>query len=169
LLKFTPSGDWKEIADVGGVDYQFTADNPGDGTYGTEIDANPYGVLATPSGTYVADAGSNTLDWVGNNGDVSILNRFTVPPVAVFPTDGVPTCVAPSGNQLTVADLAGRIWRVSGGTLTPVQGQTGNHRQDHSVTLSSTPGAARRRCRPRVIPGSSCRAEGCARSEGSQV
>jgi hypothetical protein len=127
LLKFTPSGTWSKIADVGGVDYQFTADNPGDGVYGTEIDANPYGVFALPGGTYVADAGSNTLDWVDNNGSVSVLNRFTVPTVHVFPTDGVPTCVAPSNNGLIVADLAGRIWRVNGSTMTLIQDQTGNH------------------------------------------
>jgi hypothetical protein len=127
LLKFTPSGNWNRIADVGGFDYQFTADNPGDGQFGTEIDANPYGLLGLPGGTYVADAGSNTLDWVANNGEISIVYRFPVPPVAVFPIDGVPTCVASAGGQLTIADLAGRIWHVSGSTATLVQGQTGNH------------------------------------------
>jgi hypothetical protein len=127
LLKATPSGNWKAIAGVGLFDYNFTAANPGGDTYGHEIDANPYGILATPSGTFVADAGANTLDWVDNNGNISVVSRFTVPPMHVFPTDGVPTCVAPYGSGLIVADLAGRIWRVNGSTMTELQAQTGNH------------------------------------------
>jgi hypothetical protein len=128
LLKFNPSGNWNKVADVGGFDYQFTADNPGGSTYGTEVDANPYGVLAQPRGAYVADAGSNTLDWVSNNGTVSIVYRFPVPdPEEPFPTDAVPTCVASAGGHLTVADLAGRIWRVNGGFATLISGQNGDH------------------------------------------
>jgi hypothetical protein len=127
LVKVTPSGSWKAMAGVGLFDYNFTAANIGDGSFGFEIDANPYGVLAMPSGTYVADAGANTLDWVDNNGSISVVSRFTVPPVHVFPTDGVPTCVAPYGNGLIVADLAGRIWSVNGSTMTELQAQTGNH------------------------------------------
>ena len=129
LLKATPSGSWKALAGVGLFDYNFTAANPGDGTYGEEIDANPYGVLAMPSGTYVADAGANTLDWVGNNGDISILHRFVVPnPPEPFPTDGVPTCIAQGAGGLIVADLAGRIWSVNGTNATLLSGQVaGRH------------------------------------------
>lgn len=124
LLKVTPSGSWKALAGVGSFDYDFTAANPGDGTYGEEIDANPYGVLAMPSGTYVADAGANTLDWVGNNGDISILYRFPVPnPPQPFPTDGVPTCIAQGAGGLIVGDLAGRIWSVNGTNATLLSGQ----------------------------------------------
>jgi hypothetical protein len=124
LLKVTPSGSWKALAGVGLFDYNFTAANPGDGTYGDEVDANPYGVLAMPSGTYVADAGANTLDWVGNNGDISILHRFVVPnPPEPFPTDGVPTCIAQGAGGLIVADLAGRIWSVDGTNATLLSGQ----------------------------------------------
>lgn len=121
LLKFSQGGTFKSIANVGAVDYQFTADNPGGDTFGHEVDSNPYGLLALPSGTYVADAGSNVLDWVGNNGSVSILHRFPVPnphELDFFPSDAVPTCVASVGGHLVVADLAGRIWRVSGGSAT---------------------------------------------------
>jgi hypothetical protein len=128
LLKFTPSGNWNKLADVGGFDYQFTIDHPGGSVYGTEIDANPYGLLAQPRGTYVADAGSNTLDWVSNDGTVSVVHRFPVPnPEEPFPTDAVPTCVAAAGGHLTVADLAGRIWRVNPGFVTLISGQNGNH------------------------------------------
>jgi hypothetical protein len=129
LLKVTPSGSWKALAGVGSFDFDFTAANPGDGTYGEEIDANPYGVLGMPSGTYVADAGANTLDWVGNNGDISILYRFPVPnPPQPFPTDGVPTCIAQGAGGLIVGDLAGRIWTVNGTNATLLSGQVaGRH------------------------------------------
>ena len=79
LLRFAPDGSWNNVADVGGFDYQFTLDNPGGSTFGTEIDANPYGVLASSRGTYVADAGANTLDWVSTDGTVSVAYRFPVP------------------------------------------------------------------------------------------
>jgi hypothetical protein len=129
LLKVTPSGSWKAFAGVGAFDYAFTAANLDNGAYGPEIDANPYGVLAMPSGTYVADAGANTLDWVGNNGDISILHHFVVPnPPEVFPTDAVPTCVAQGAGGLIVADLAGRIWSVNGTNATLLSGQVaGRH------------------------------------------
>lgn len=129
LLKVTPSGIWKAFAGVGSFDFAFTAANPGGSVYGDEIDANPYGVLALPSGTYVADAGANTLDWVGNNGDISILHRFAVPsPPLPFPTDAVPTCIAQGAGRLIVGDLAGRIWSVTGSNATLLSGQVaGRH------------------------------------------
>jgi hypothetical protein len=117
------------LAGVGLFDFNFTAENPGDGTFGDEIDANPYGVLAMPSGTYVADAGANTLDWVGNNGDITILHRFPVPDQPeLFPTDGVPTCIAQGAGRLIVADLSGRIWSVNGTNVTELSTQVaGRH------------------------------------------
>jgi hypothetical protein len=116
LLGVRASGKVKAIAGVGASDYQWTVDHHS--IYGGEIDANPYGLLALPDGTYVADAGSNTLDWVGNNGDISVLDRFPDPnPPEPFPTDAVPTCIAASSDgQLYVGDLAGRIWAVAGGS-----------------------------------------------------
>jgi len=124
LLKVNASGGSKAFAGVGAFGYAFTAANPGDGVYGEEIDSNPYGVLALPGGTFVADAGANTLDWVGNNGQISVVYRFPVPnPFEPFPTDAVPTCVAQSGGALIVGDLAGRIWRVSGSNATMLSGQ----------------------------------------------
>jgi hypothetical protein len=130
LLKFSSSGNWTRIANVGAVDFQFTVDNPGGSTYGTEQDANPYGLLGFPGGTFVADAGANTLDWVNNNGGISIVQRFVVPdPPEPFPTDAVPTCIAAAaGGGLYVGDLAGRIWSMNGGAATLVSGQiNGDH------------------------------------------
>jgi hypothetical protein len=120
LAKVTPSGHWHTIAGVGAFDYQWTVDQA---IPGAELDSNPYGLLGLPGRTYVADAGSNTLDSVGANGRITVLHRFPNPvPAEPFPTDGVPTCAAltPSG-QLYVADLAGRIWRMANGGTAATQ------------------------------------------------
>ena len=127
LLKIGASGSPQAIAGLGAFNFQWIGDHHS--TYGGEIDANPYGLLALPGGTYVADAGSNTLGWVGNDGRISVLERFADPnPVLKFPGDAVPTCVAASSKgRLYVGDLAGRIWVVKGSSATVVSGQSGNH------------------------------------------
>ena len=120
LAKVTPSGHWHTIAGVGAFNFQWTVDQA---IPGAELDSNPYGLLGLPGRTYVADAGSNTLVSVGANGRITVLHRFPDPvPAEPFPTDGVPTCAAltPSG-QLYVADLSGRIWRMSNGGTTATQ------------------------------------------------
>lgn len=117
LAKVTPSGHWHTIAGVGAFDFQWTVDQA---IPGAELDSNPYGLLGLPGRTLVADAGSNTLVSVAANGRITVLHRFPNPvPAEPFPTDGVPTCatLTPSG-QLYVADLSGRIWRMTnGGTV----------------------------------------------------
>jgi hypothetical protein len=127
LLKVSASGGWQANAGVGAFDFQWTVDYHS--TYGGETDANPYGLVARPGGTYVADAGSNTLDWVGNDGQIAVRQRFADPnPIEKFPGDAVPTCVAVSSKgRLYVGDLAGRIWAVRGGNATVVSGQSGKH------------------------------------------
>jgi hypothetical protein len=82
-------------------------------------DANPNGLLVTAAGTFVADAGANTLDQVTPDGKVHVLTYFGVPTGSV--TDAVPTCVAkgPDG-ALYIGELLGgnpaaghaRVWRV---------------------------------------------------------
>ncbi len=122
LLEFTHHG-YRTIANVGAYDYRFTVENPGGATYGTEEDANPYGVLAERHAAWVADAGANTLDRVSYRGHIRIVHRFVVPdPPEPFPTDAVPTCVARSGHHLVVADLAGRIWQVRGHQASVISG-----------------------------------------------
>jgi hypothetical protein len=127
VLKIGASGSRQTIAGVGAFDYQWIADHHS--TYGGEIDANPYGLLARPGGIYVADAGSNTLGWVANDGSISTLDHFADPnPALKFPGDAVPTCIATSSKgRLYVGDLAGRIWAVKGGSATVVSGQSGRH------------------------------------------
>jgi hypothetical protein len=63
----------------------------------------------------VADAGSNTLDFVSNGGRISILHHWTNH-YAGFPSDEVPTCVAQANDSLWVATLRGNLYRVHGGS-----------------------------------------------------
>ncbi len=106
LYKVSTDGDARLVANVGSVDWTWTGEhpeldpgNPGE-TSPQYPDANPYGVLALPGRTYVADAGANTLDEVLPNGRVRILAYFPnidfdVPfPPGVWHTDATPTCVA---------------------------------------------------------------------------
>jgi hypothetical protein len=104
LLKVTPSGRVKVLANVGDFNYAWSKEHqdlaPNDFKPG---DSNPYGVLAVPGGAYVADAGTNTLNWVGRNGSIKILAYFPNNALA----DATPTCVAkgPDG-ALYVGTLA---------------------------------------------------------------
>jgi len=128
LISVNPrNGSWRSVASVGEKDFtftlQFTQPTPGVYSPGTnEHDANPYGVLATENGAYVADAGSNTLDFVGRNGKITILQYFgwRDPNPNNFPSDSVPTCVARSGNALWVGELSGRLNRIVGNNVTQV-------------------------------------------------
>ena len=114
LLAVNANGSWRKVAGVGAYDYDWTANVPNQ-----EHDANPYGVLATNGGSYVADAGSNTLNFVSNGGRISILQYFPYRQEA-FPSDEVPTCIAKTDNALWVATLAGHLYRVRGHTATLV-------------------------------------------------
>jgi hypothetical protein len=121
LIKGNPGGQWTSLADVGGFDFNYTlscqtATPPCDPN--TDFpDANPYGVLALPGQTYVADAGANTLDLVQANGSVQILAYLHDPGVNVIPfNDEVPTCVTQAGGQLYIGTLNGRVWRYDGTT-----------------------------------------------------
>jgi hypothetical protein len=127
LIQANPSGQWKSIADVGGFDFDYTQacinlepvtppcgpDGQANNEPGQFPDANPYGILAMPGKTYVADAGANTLDLVRANGSIQILAYVHAQPND-FLGDQVPTCVAQAGGQLYVATLNGNIFRYNG-------------------------------------------------------
>lgn len=115
LLKFTPSGHWRAVADVGNYDYIWTGIHQNDpwAPKGQFPDANPYGMLAVPGRQFVVDAGANTLNEVRPNGSVRII-AYVPDPLLPLPngnlvpvSDSVPTCVAhgPDG-YLYVATLA---------------------------------------------------------------
>lgn len=112
LIKGTPSGSWKVAGGPGAVDYAWTLTH--NQLSAAPPNANPYGLLPLPQGTFVADAGSNTLDFVGPNGSVQLLAGDPLPPPGGFPGDGVPTCVAQAGGTTYVADLSGRVLKWTG-------------------------------------------------------
>jgi hypothetical protein len=128
LIQMNIGGKVRDVADVGDVDYNFTGSHPELDPGHQFPDANPYGILATDQGLYVADAGANTLDLVLPSGQVTILAYFANPTIS----DAVPTTVAqgPDG-ALYVGTLAlaesqhfgpsAKIYRLEPGELT---GQT---------------------------------------------
>ncbi len=116
LLRLSPNGKRKNVADVGAVNYAWTAANAGQPWAPPEFpDSNPYAVLAVHGRQYVVDAGANTLSEVRPDGTVNIIAFFPNPLFPAVPggpgvipiADAVPTCVAqgPDG-YLYVGTLA---------------------------------------------------------------
>jgi hypothetical protein len=101
LFKVNMRGEVQNLANVGSANYQWTTDHSD--LWEEFPDVNPYGVLALPGHTYVADAGANTLNEVLADGTVTVLAYF--PNEAI--RDAVPTCIAkgPDG-ALYVGTLA---------------------------------------------------------------
>ena len=116
LVQLAAGGEWRFVADIGAYE---AAVNPEPRL----VDSNPYGLLAQPGRTVVADAGGNSLLQVAANGDISLL--AVLPPVPQAANrDAVPTSVAvgPDGafyvGQLTgfpFVDGAASIYRVEPG------------------------------------------------------
>jgi hypothetical protein len=117
LIRATSNQGFKTISGVGDADFKWSADHA-NLVPGQFPDSNPNAVYAADEVTYVADAGSNTLDTV-RDGRVVARVFFPAPKGSV--TDTVPTCVdrGPDG-ALYVAELLGgsftpgqaRVWRV---------------------------------------------------------
>ena len=112
LLQVSASGRWQFVADVSAHE---AAANPAGGP----VDTNPYGLLAEPGATVVADAGANALLRVAANGEVSTIASFRSRPSSS--TDSVTTSVTkgPDGayyvGELTGAPFAAgaaRVYRV---------------------------------------------------------
>jgi len=134
LIQFTPAGTWKSLAGVGGDDFTWTQANP---SYSTSPpNANPYGVVGVAGGAFVADAGSNTLDYVAADGAVAVASALAPPAAGGFPADTVPTCVTVMRGNLYAGSLSGRLWKRSG-SFTPVElavDDAGGHGLLHHVT-----------------------------------
>lgn len=129
LISVHRDGNWNTVAQVGKFDFNYTLrfpEPPGTGTQ--EHDSNPYGVLATDEGAYVADAGSNTLDRISDEGSIKILAhdpfRFSFPN---FPSDAVPTCIVKTDDGLIVGELSGRVLRVHAGGFTVINNPLFTH------------------------------------------
>lgn len=116
LLKVTPGGQWKAVADVGSYNYAWTMANKDAPWAPPEFpDSNPYGVLAVAGRQFVIDAGANTINEVSANGTIRIVayvpNPLFPPPAGGPPVvpiaDAVPTCVAMGADgYLYVGTLA---------------------------------------------------------------
>ena len=129
LIAANPAGGWNVVADVGDVDFAWTAARP-ELVPGQFPDANPYGVLAGVGEHWVVDAGSNTLDRVHANGSVDVVAFIPNPPAS----DVVPTCIdrGPDG-ALYIGELTGGgntpgssiVWRYSPRDQTLTQWATG--------------------------------------------
>ena len=131
-----PGGSVEHVSNVGDQDWAWTEDHINLAPTNFP-DANPNTVLYSQGDRYVADAGSNILVEVEENGTAKVLAFFPVP--AHSQSDSVPTCVArgPDG-ALYVTELLGGfytpghavVWRVVPGYaptvwatgLTTVQG-----------------------------------------------
>ena len=108
------SGQWRTLADVAA--YEASA-NPD----GTDLDTNPYGLLALPGRTIMTDAGGNSVLELSASGRVSTVAAFPQTPFTVpFPgsMDAVPTAVAEGHNgALYVGQLTGFPFPVGGSTV----------------------------------------------------
>jgi sugar lactone lactonase YvrE len=119
LITVTPAGKVKFLADVGHENFMWSAAHA-HLVPGQFPDANPYGVLALPGATWVVDAGSNTIDRIGANGEPSVVAFIPNPPA----TDAVPTCIDIGPDRaLYIGELTGGgnqpgasvVWRFSRG------------------------------------------------------
>lgn len=73
LVQLTLGGGVQNLADIGAFE---AANNPDGGV----PDTNPYGLLVTPTGFLVADAGANALFSITSAGDISTLTVFPAQP-----------------------------------------------------------------------------------------
>lgn len=134
LIWARTNNTWSTVAKVGETDFnytlRFTEPSPTCGQCpGTqEHDSNPYGLLATDESVYVADAGSNTLDRVSEDGNIRILLRDGWrDPNPNFPSDAVPTCVVKTEDGFLVGELSGRLLKVHGNGFTVIHNSLFSH------------------------------------------
>jgi hypothetical protein len=134
VKSLSSNGGVTSLASVGRFDFDYAAahPDPGNPEYAPG-DANPFGLVAGPSGGfYVVDAASNTLDFVSQNGQISVL-AFVPDPSNHKPIyDAAPSCAArtPNGDVFIGAET-NALWRwhskhltrvLSGGKLGQVVG-----------------------------------------------
>jgi hypothetical protein len=123
LIEVDPEGGgWSPVASVGRYNYDWIVEeNPSPGNPDFQPgDADPYGLLAAPEGTYIADGGSNTVGIVDTQGVVSVFAYLPDPPNHEPLYDAVATCVAKVGNAIYVGTLTGSLFKWENNQLTQV-------------------------------------------------
>ncbi|MGA9160039.1 MAG: ScyD/ScyE family protein [Actinomycetota bacterium] len=122
LIEIDPGGGWTPVASVGAYDYDWIVEeNPSPGNPDFQPgDADPFGLLAAPEGTYIADGGSNTIGIVDNAGAVSVFAYLPDPPNHEPLYDAVATCVAKAGGAVYVGTLTGSLFKWQSNVLTQV-------------------------------------------------
>ena len=120
------NGKVRKVEDL--VAYE-AANNPDQGDPGSEVDSNPYGILATPHGVFTTDAGGNDLLFTNRRGrtsTVAVLHAAMVeappflglPPGTQIPMQAVPTGVARGADgALYVSQLTGFPFPVGGSSI----------------------------------------------------
>jgi hypothetical protein len=120
LISISERGTWRPVASVGAFDYDHFAEHVAENPL-QKHEANPFGVLATNNGAFVADAAAGDLDFVSNSGRVELVHYFHFnPPAGAFPSDEVPTCVVRANGHVWMGDLNGRLFRLEGSTPTQI-------------------------------------------------
>jgi hypothetical protein len=123
LIDVDPTGGgYESVARIGAFNYKWIVQNtpsPGNPDFAPG-DADPYGLLALPEGTYVADGGSNTLSFIDNTGQMSVLAYIPDPPHHKPLFDAVGTCVAKAGDAIYIGTLTGALYKWENDALTRV-------------------------------------------------
>ena len=120
------NGTVRRVADLAAYEAKH---NPDQGDPGSEVDSNPYGILATPFGVYSTDAGGNDLlftDHRGRTRTVAVLHATLVdappflglPAGTKIPLQAVPTGIARGRDgALYVSQLTGFPFPVGGSSI----------------------------------------------------
>ncbi len=124
------NGTVRRVADLAAYEAKH---NPDQGDPGSEVDSNPYGILATPFGVYSTDAGGNDLlftDHRGRTRTVAVLHASLVdappflglPAGTQIPLQAVPTGIARGRDgALYVSQLTGFPFPVGGSSIWKVR------------------------------------------------
>lgn len=122
LIEVNPEGGWTPVASVGAFNYDWiVGENPSPRNPDFQPgDADPYGLLAAPEGTYIADGGANTIGMVDNEGAASVFAYLPDPPNHEPLYDAVATCVAKVGGAVYVGTLTGSLFKWQSNALTQV-------------------------------------------------
>lgn len=141
VVQVNMEGNMKAGADIAAFEF---SNNPVPGGQ----DSDPYGVVAMPNQTVVADAGANALYSVSANNKISTLATFPsrmvvapeqlhLPPGAMMPMQSVPTTVIDGKDGwLYVGELTGFPFPVGGANVYRVQ-PDGNLKQTYATGFTN--------------------------------